>query len=131
MPTGRCHCGKIAYRFTGEPGHRSVCHCEDCRRCAGATGVAWLSVARGQFAIERGEPRLYRSSANTERYFCGDCGSGLYYVNEQVLPGLVDIQIATLDDPEAYPPELHVQMDDALTWEEGLPGLPAFARYPG
>ena len=131
MPQGRCHCGAIAYRFQGGVRHSSVCHCEDCRRCAGAAGVAWMAVAKDDFAIERGEPKTYRSSPDAERYFCGDCGTGLYYVNENVLPGLVDIQIATLDDPEAYPPRIHVQMADALSWESGLPELPSFDRYPG
>lgn len=131
MPTGNCHCGAIVYSFQGGVRHSSVCHCEDCRRCAGATGVAWMAVAADDFAIEQGEPKVYQSSPDAERHFCGDCGTGLYYVNENILPGLVDIQIATLDDPEAYPPQIHVQMADALAWEEGLPELPKFDRYPG
>ncbi|QYU69600.1 GFA family protein [Leptolyngbya sp. 15MV] len=130
MPTGRCHCGKVVYGFQGGIRHSSVCHCEDCRKCAGAPSVAWMAVASDDFAIERGKPRLYRSSPDAERYFCGDCGTGLYYVNENVLPGLVDIQVATLDDPEAFPPQIHVQMADALGWEAGLGDLPSFDRYP-
>ena len=48
-----------------------------------------------------------------------------------MLPGLVDILTATLDDPESYPPQLHVQMADALPWEAALDELPRFERYPG
>jgi hypothetical protein len=90
-----------------------------------------MAVAADDFAIDRGAPRLYRSSADAERYFCGDCGTGLYYINENVLPGLVDIQTATLDDPEQFPPQLHVQLADALRWEATLHGLPKFDRFPG
>lgn len=131
MPTGRCHCGAVVYEFQGGAVHSSVCHCSDCRRCAGAPSVAWMAVRTDDFAIREGQPKLYRSSPDAERWFCGDCGTGLYYVNENVLPGLVDIQLATLDDPEAYPPQLHVQMADALAWEAGLGDLPRFDRYPG
>lgn len=131
MPTGRCHCGDVVYRFQGNVRHSSVCHCEDCRRCAGSAGVAWMAVAADDFAIEQGVPKLYRSSPDAERYFCGICGTGLYYINENVLPGLVDIQVATLEDPAAFPPQIHVQMADALKWEDGLPDLPKFDRYPG
>lgn len=131
MPSGRCHCGAIIYSFQGGVRHSSVCHCEDCRRCAGAAGVAWMAVAADDFAIEQGTPKLYRSSADAERYFCGDCGTGLYYINHNVLPGLVDIQTVTLDDPGAFPPQLHVQMADALPWEATLPDLPRFERFPG
>ena len=130
MPSGRCHCGKVVYSFQGGVRHSSVCHCEDCRKCAGAPSVAWMAVASDEFAIESGEPALYRSSADAERYFCEKCGTGMYYINEQVLPGLVDIQIATLDDPDAYPPQIHVQTADELSWEGKLADLPRFERYP-
>lgn len=130
MPSGRCHCGAIAYRFEGEVRHSSICHCEDCRRCAGAVGVAWIGVEAACFTVEQGEPAGYRSTSGTMRYFCGGCGTGLYYVNETVSPGLVDIQTATLDDPTAFPPLVHVQLADALAWEASLPELPGFARFP-
>lgn len=130
MPTGRCHCGAIVYSFRGGVRHSSVCHCTDCRRCAGATGVAWIGVAADDFALEQGEPVLYHSSADAQRFFCGACGTGLWYTNENALPGLVDIQTATLDAPEEFPPQSHVQMADALAWEEDLPGLSRFERFP-
>ena len=130
MTLGSCHCGRIVYQFTGKPIHTSVCHCTDCRRCAGAAGVAWLGVAGDSFSVESGEPRVYCSSPDAERYLCGNCGTGLYYRNESDFPGLVDIQVATLDDPEAFPPQLHLQMADALSWEEDLSDLPRFERFP-
>ena len=130
MPSGRCHCGAIAYSFQGGVRHSSVCHCEDCRRCAGAAGVAWIGVAADDFAIERGKPKRYQSSADAERLFCGDCGTGIAYINENMLPGMVDIQTATLDDAAAFPPDKHVQMAEALPWEATLHTLPRFDRFP-
>ncbi|WP_427968654.1 GFA family protein [Altererythrobacter sp.] len=130
MPKGRCHCGAVVYSFQGGVRHSSVCHCEDCRRCAGATGVAWVGVPSDDFAIEQGSPVEYRSSADTSRYFCGQCGTGLTYVNENVSPGTVDIQTATLDDPEEFPPDKQVQMGDALSWERNLHELPSYDRFP-
>lgn len=58
-------------------------------------------------------------------------GTSLFYVNEALMPGVVDILTATLDDPENYPPQLHVQIADALPWEAMLDDLPRFERYPG
>lgn len=104
MPKGRCHCGAIVYSFRGGVRHSSVCHCEDCRRCAGSPGVPWIGVAADDFAVEQGQPEAYRSSADVERFFCGKCGCGLWYTNENALPGMVDIQTATLDDPRRIPP---------------------------
>lgn len=51
-----------------------------------------------------GEPEFVPSSGNAMRGFCADCGTGLFYRNAAVAPGLVDVQSATLDHPEA----LHV-----------------------
>ena len=130
MAKGRCHCGEVVYRFQGGVRHSSVCHCEDCRRCAGAPGVAWIGVAADDFAIEQGEPAEYISSSDARRYFCGKCGTGLYYVNENMSPGNVDIQTATLDDPNEFPPDKHVQLAERLEWEDGLAELPRHDRYP-
>ncbi len=130
MPKGRCHCGAIVYSFRGGVRHSSVCHCDDCRRCAGSPGVPWIGVAADDFAIEQGNPEVYRSSANVERFFCRKCGTGLWYTNKNALPGMVDIQTATLDEPEAFAPLVHVQMADALAWEDKLADLPRFDRFP-
>ncbi len=130
MSKGRCHCGAIVYRFRGGVRHSSVCHCEDCRRCAGSPGVPWIGVAADDFAVEQGQPEVYRSSADVERFFCDKCGCGLWYTNENALPGMVDIQTATLDDPEEFPPLVHVQIADALSWEDKLADLPRFERFP-
>jgi len=130
MPTGRCHCGACVYAFDDAPTRASVCHCADCRRCAGAHGVAWLAVPGGAFRVVEGEPAIYRSSPGTERHFCGTCGTGLYYINEELLPGIVDVQIGTLDDPDAFPPQALIQMADAPVWVETLHTLPKFARFP-
>lgn len=128
--TGHCHCGAISYSVEGEPQHASFCHCEDCRRSAGAPVVGWAAFKAADLTVT-GEPASYASSEHVVRQFCGTCGTGLFYVNEQVLPGLVDIQIATLDDPEALPPQLHVQAAERLSWMKDIDALPAFDRYPG
>ena len=130
MPSGRCHCGAIVYAFEGEPVRSSICQCSDCARCAGAHAVGWLAVKSDSFRIEQGEPALYRSSPGAERWFCGTCGTGLYYINEEVLPGIVDVQIATLDDPVAFPPRELIQCADAPAWAATLHELPRFERFP-
>jgi hypothetical protein len=34
--TGRCLCGSVTYRLTGEPMATVVCHCNHCQRQSGA-----------------------------------------------------------------------------------------------
>ncbi|MDP8994996.1 MAG: GFA family protein, partial [Pseudomonadota bacterium] len=102
MPKGGCHCGAIRYEMPTEVAHAALCHCTDCRRASGAPVVAWALAPRDKVWIE-GEPQAYASSEPALRHFCGRCGTSLFYTNEAVFPGMVDVQIATLDDPDAIP----------------------------
>lgn len=129
MVTGGCQCGAIRYEATGEPAYSAICHCEDCRKSAGAYMVGWALFPEAQVTI-KGEPVTYHSSANASRQFCGRCGTGLFYRNPVTFPGAIDIQTATLDDQTAIPPQVHVQVADMAPWQAGVDGLPKFDRYP-
>jgi len=128
---GGCQCGEVRYAVQGEPVHAALCHCADCRASSGAPVMAWGAFTAENFKVLRGEARAYNSSGAAFRHFCPTCGTGLWYVNEETLPNLVDIQIATLDDPEALPPGAHIQAAEELAWMKGVSGLPHFERYPG
>lgn len=130
MPSGGCHCGAVRYEATGEALHHAICHCSDCRKSAGAPLVAWIAFGSGEVRITKGSPRVRASSEHGRRHFCGDCGTGLLYTNEMVLPGVTDIQSATLDDAEAHAPGAHIQYAEHLGWIECLDTLPRFDRYP-
>ena len=126
---GGCHCGAVRYTVRGDPEFCSVCHCTDCRKSAGAPFVSWAAYQSQNFKIEWAVTE-YHSSDNAYRHFCSKCGTGLYYVNESVLPGFVDIQSATLDDPEAIAPQIQVQVAEQLNWTHAMDQLPRFERYP-
>ncbi len=128
---GGCHCGAVRYEVAGEPQHVALCHCSDCRKSSGAPMVAWAAFAEEQFKLVEGEPVTFNSSGAAMRSFCPKCGSGLYYRNAEFLPGIVDIQSATLDDPEALPPGAHIQTAERIGWMETAHSLPAFERFPG
>ena len=128
--TGQCHCGAIRYEVTGEPQHVALCHCVDCRRSSGAPMVAWAAFAESELRVTRGNPKTINSSGAAMRSFCNDCGTGLFYRNATSLPGIVDIQSATLDHPEALPPGAHIQTADRIAWMRHAHELPFFERYP-
>jgi hypothetical protein len=87
-------------------------------------------VAADQVSIT-GTPKTYESSQHGRRLFCGDCGTGLFYLNEKLLPGLIDIQTGTLDDPNLLPAQMHIQTAERIAWMESAHDLPEFERYPG
>jgi len=131
MPiTGGCHCGAIRYEVAGEMLVHALCHCTDCRRHAGAPMVGWAMYPLDTVKVTRGEPKVYASSEHGRRHFCADCGTGLFYINESVMPGIIDIQSATSDDPDAIPGTAHIQIADRIKWMERAHELPVFERYP-
>ncbi|HEX2115804.1 MAG TPA: GFA family protein [Alphaproteobacteria bacterium] len=128
--TGGCHCGAIRYEASGEALTHALCHCRDCRRHAGAPMVGWTMYPEGTVRVTKGQPKTYRSSTHGRRQFCGECGTGLFYTNAEMLPGIIDIQSATYDDPERVPPRAHIQVAERISWMERAHALPAFERYP-
>lgn len=127
---GGCHCGAVRYRLEGRPLNHALCHCVDCRRHSGAPLVGWAMFPIDAMRVEKGAAKAYSSSEHGRRHFCTDCGTGLFYTNDQMLPGIVDVQSATLDDPGAIPPQAHIQIAERIAWMESAHALPAFDRYP-
>jgi hypothetical protein len=93
--------------------------------------VAWAAFAEGEFTVTKGEAKTFNSSGASMRSFCGDCGTGLYFRNAEFLPNIVDIQAATLDDPNALPAGAHIQLAERIDWMATAHELPGFQRYPG
>jgi hypothetical protein len=127
---GGCHCGAVRYEVEGEAITHALCHCTDCRRHAGAPMVAWTMYPEDALRITKGAVRVYVSSEHGRREFCADCGTGLFYRNAENLPGIVDIQSATYDNPDAVPAQVHIQIADRIGWMAQAHTLPAFERFP-
>lgn len=127
---GGCHCGAVRYAIEGEAMMHALCHCGDCRRHAGAPMVGWTMYLQDQVKVIKGAPKVYSSSQSGRRYFCGECGTGLLYINEDVLPGRIDMQSCTYDDPSLVPAQFHIQLAERLSWMTDAHLLPGFDRYP-
>ena len=112
---GGCYCGKV--RFNAGPTilSRANCHCDNCRRAAGAQAVAWITVPISEFVFTQGEPRKYRTDTGAYRTFCGDCGTSLTYEND-ARPGEIDLTTGSLDEAELFPPTKDVFAEEKLSW---------------
>ncbi len=91
--------------------------------------VAWAMFPEAALSITRGQPKTINSSGTAMRSFCADCGSGLFYRNADALPGVVDVQTATLDEPDALPPTSQIQVAERLDWVAHAQELRAYDRF--
>lgn len=119
---GGCLCGAVRYRLTVAPKHLCDCHCLDCRRASGAAYVTWGSVPKDRLEILSGEVRTV-SHAGRIRSFAACCGTPLFF-DKADGGGMVDVTIATLDDPAPFAPEMAIWTEDRLPWVTKEPSLP-------
>lgn len=123
---GGCLCGGVRFRLEGEPLVSDYCHCRMCQRGAGAPVVAWGTWPAERFAWTRGEPATFASSPRGERSFCASCGTSLTFV-DLTDPGRIDVTLASLDDPAAFPPRRHIWTASRVPWLEIADDLPQHA----
>ena len=128
--SGRCLCGAIHYELSGIPNSVSICHCADCQRSAGAPMIVWAEFPESAVKVTKGTPRTINSSGAAMRSFCPDCGSGLFYRNAEILPGVVEVQASTLDNPAELPPTFQIQTAEQQPWVPHLGAIKAFERFP-
>lgn len=122
---GGCLCGAVRYRAT-KMLRASLCHCRMCQKASGAPVVAWLMVPADEFEFTRGQPVAYRSSPLGFRHFCGACGSQLTARLDDASE--LDVNLATLDRPEAVAPQYHIYTASQMPWlaiDDDLPSYPA------
>ena len=115
MTNGGCYCGAVRYRVNGKTKSRANCHCENCRRAAGAQAVAWITVNKTDFQFEKGEPKRYKTDTGAFRTFCSACGTSLTYEIDD-RPDDIDITTGSLDHPQEFAPTKDVFADEKLSW---------------
>ncbi|WP_419903226.1 GFA family protein [Kiloniella sp.] len=128
--TGGCHCGAIRYTVTQTPEYVAVCHCESCRKTTGAPAVVYAVYPDSCVQFLQGSRKVYESSPDINRTFCGDCGTPLSYEAEWQGERLIGFFIGTLDEPDLFPPKKHVFHEQRIGWFEISDQLPRYFELP-
>jgi hypothetical protein len=127
--SGGCFCGAIRYQVGGKPLFLGYCHCESCRRAAGASSVAWGTFLRDDFVVTKGALTEFSSSPSVLRGFCPACGTSLTY-RRAGRPTEIDVTLASLDDSSVLRPRCHIWVSDKLPWITIDDGLLQFETVP-
>jgi len=122
---GGCLCGAIRFASGAAPTWSGYCHCRLCQRVSGAPVLAWASFPRSAFAYRQGKPAIFHSSSHGQREFCARCGSQLAF-RERTGATSVDVNLATLDHPEAVEPRCHIWSQSRIRWFETADALPRY-----
>jgi len=125
---GGCLCGAVRYRVNGSIESVAHCHCNSCRRSAGAAFVTWFTVPRERHEWTKGAPKRFSSSPGVTREFCGTCGTELAYSNEKAAK-TIDLTIGSLDCAAGHPADRHIWTADRLDWLRLDDHLPAHGGW--
>jgi hypothetical protein len=63
------------------------------------------------------------------RHFCPECGSSICQEPE-TRPGVVVLNVGTLDDPKSMTPAREIFCNDALPWVQMIGDMQRFAKRP-
>ncbi len=133
--TGACFCGAVSFEIDMPTAFCGHCHCSMCRRPHGAAYVTWVGVPAAQFRVTAGAEQLqtHHSSSDGRRQFCGGCGTQLFcwHVGEDGMPGLMDITLASLQEPIDRLPEAHFFYDSRAPWTDVRDDLPKLGGETG
>jgi len=129
---GGCSCGQVRYRLTSGPMFVNCCHCHDCQRQSGGAFAINALIETDRIEMLAGEPVPIRMPTDSggihDIYRCPACQTALWS-DYGGRPVLRFVRVATLDDPEAMPPDVHIFTRSKLSWV-GLPeDVPAYEIY--
>ena len=129
--TGKCFCGSVEIKTTGQPVAMGYCHCSSCRQWSAGPVNAFTLWPPDAVKITKGENNIgvYHKSANSLRKWCKTCGGHL--LTEHPEWKLVDVYAATLPSV-AFKPMLHVNYrETVLRMKDGLPKQRDFPKELG
>ncbi|MEX1152545.1 GFA family protein [Parvibaculum sp.] len=118
---GGCACGAVRYRIEAETLGARICHCRICQQAMGAPFLAVASFPKEGVTVS-GKTARWQSSARLFRHFCPACGTRLTL--EPLDGPRLGVPLATLDNPAAIHPEMHIWVSSRVPWlalDDGLP----------
>ena len=120
--TGGCQCGAVRYSIEGPLKGAHFCHCRMCQRAVGNVFAALVAAPKDAVTWTRGAPTIFASSDKATRGFCATCGTPLTFAYNH--SHHLNVTIGSLDEPKAWPIEMHYGVEGRLPWVKVCDGLP-------
>lgn len=134
---GGCTCGHVRYKMNSKPLIVHGCHCRWCQRQSGASFAVNALVEADQVELTKGEVAeiTVESPSGTGQKIarCPKCQIAVwsnYLVFAGSLGELVRfIKVGTLDDPDQFPPDVHIFTSTKQPWVVLPPDTQAVDEY--
>jgi hypothetical protein len=120
--TGSCLCRGVRFEISGPLRDIIVCHWNMCRKTHGHVGAYTAARKDALRFVEARALRWYRSSADSRRGFCSECGSALFWDADR--RETISIAAGTLDAPTGIRTTLQIHVASAGDYYDVDTSLP-------
>lgn len=130
---GGCDCRAVRYRMEDVPLFVHCCHCRWCQRETGSAFALNAMIESDRVRLLAGAPEEVltpSASGKGQRIArCPTCRIALWshYAGGGDLFAFV--RVGTLDDPDRFPPDIHIFTASRQPWVILPPGVPAVPEY--
>lgn len=130
MIHGHCECKRVTYQADCEISDFSHCHCSICRRLHGAAYGTFAGVKANKFRYLSGEEdiKIYASSDDHKRVFCGNCGSNILVSVDGYLDDLY-LSMGAVDGNPSHPAAYHIFVGSKAPWHEITDDFPQYDEF--
>ncbi len=110
---GKCFCGEVQLKVTGEPAGMGYCHCDSCRQWSAGPVNAFTLWKPEDVEITHGADQLgsYNRTPGSTRKWCRTCGG--HVLVEHPAMGLTDVFAAAIPD-FPFKPGVHVHYQETV-----------------
>jgi len=133
MYSGKCLCGAVNIKITGEISDIIHCHCSLCRKNSGTAYATNGFINTADLEITSGENCLtvFSYKPGRCRHFCSQCGSPVFSSNDQD-PSRLRIRLGIIESDISERPISHNFVTSKANWEDLDAELPRYdALEPG
>lgn len=130
---GGCSCRHLRYRMGSEPLIVNCCHCRWCQRETGTAFALNALIESGRLTVLEGEPEFIHTPSESGKgqriARCPHCKVAVWshYAGSGDVVSVV--RVGTLDDPDRFPPDVHVHTESRQPWVVLNPDVPSFEQY--
>ena len=118
---GKCFCGSVEFKVTGEPVAMGYCHCSSCREWSAGPVNAFTLWAPDSVKVTKGVDSIgaYHRTDRSLRKWCKNCGGHLF--TDHPVWNLIDVYAAVIPSVK-FNPAVHVHYQETvLPIKDGLP----------
>jgi hypothetical protein len=129
---GRCKCGAVSFEMTAEPMIVHACHCSWCQGESGKPFVtnAVIETLSLDFNCEVELTAIPSASGRgQEIVYCPICRETLWSHYPNAMRRVAFVRTSVLEDPAAYPPDVHIFTSTKHESTVLAEGTPAFAEF--